>query len=74
MNERAVHQACCSTRTVEDLQPDCTFQMSGNTISVQTLKLNQEFSAIADVLDLIAWKHFQQIRAGGEGNGSTTAY
>lgn len=57
-------------RTAEELQPDCTFQMSGNTINVQTLDLNQEFSAIADALDAIAWQHFQQVRAGAARAGA----
>lgn len=32
--------------------------MSGNKISVRTLDLGQEFSAIAGQLDAIAYEHF----------------
>ena len=45
-------------RTGEAIQPDSTFQMSGNQISVRTLDLNQEFKEIADQLDAIALEHF----------------
>lgn len=45
-------------RTDEALQPDATFQMSGNQISVRTLDLNQEFMQIAEQLDAVARDHF----------------
>lgn len=45
-------------KTDESVQPSGTYQMSGNTISVRTLDLNQEFSAIAAQLDQIATEHF----------------
>ena len=45
-------------RTDELIQPDNTYQMSGNKISVRTLDLNQEFSAIAAQLNAIAADHF----------------
>ena len=41
-------------RTDEAIQPDNTYMMSGNRISVKTLDLNQEFSKIAEQLDGIA--------------------
>ena len=45
-------------RTDETIQPDNTYQMSGNRISVRTLDLNCEFSKIAIQLNLIAEEHF----------------
>ena len=44
--------------TDEELQPDNSYQMSGNKISVRTLDLNQEFPEIAKQLDNIAVEHF----------------
>lgn len=46
-------------RTDEMIQPDNTYQMSGNQISVKTLDLNQEFSEIAKQLNAIAAEHFR---------------
>ena len=45
-------------RTDEPVQPDKTYQMSGNKISVRTLDLNCEFSEIAKQLDEIAIECF----------------
>lgn len=45
-------------RTDEDLQPDNSYLMSGNKISVRTLDLNLEFSEIARQLDNIVAEHF----------------
>ena len=45
-------------RTDEEIQPDNRYVMSGNEISVTTLDLNQEFSKIAEKLNMIADKHF----------------
>ena len=45
-------------KTDEMIQPDNTYQMSGNQISVKTLDLNQEFSAIAEQLNAIVAEHF----------------
>ena len=53
-------------RTTEELQPDCAFEMSGNTISVRTLDLHQDFSAIANVLNTIVGEHFENVRQEGE--------
>ena len=45
-------------KTDEAVQPSGTYQMSGNTISVRTLDLDQEFSAIEAQLDQIVAEHF----------------
>lgn len=45
-------------RTEEETQPDHTYQMSGNKISVRTLDLNRDFSAIRRQLDDIVMEHF----------------
>ena len=45
-------------KTDEQMQPDHIYHMSGNTISVRTLDLNQDFSEIARQLDNIVQKHF----------------
>lgn len=42
----------------EAIQPDNVYQMSGNKISVKTLDLNQDFSAIAAQLNAIIEEHF----------------
>ena len=44
--------------TDEAIQPDYQYQMSGNKISVRTLDLNRDFSAIAAQLNAIADEHF----------------
>lgn len=41
-------------RTDEEVLPDNTYKMSGNTISVKTLDLNQDFELIKGQLDEIA--------------------
>ena len=43
--------------TDEAIQPDNSYQMSGNKISVRTLDLNQEFSEIATQLNAIVDEH-----------------
>ena len=45
-------------RTDETLQPDTSYRMSGNTISVKTLDLNCSFAKIATQLNLIVGEHF----------------
>lgn len=45
-------------KTDEAIQPDGKYKLSGNTIIVRTLDLNQEFSAIASQLDHIVKEHF----------------
>ena len=45
-------------QTDEAIQPDNVYQMSGNKISVKTLDLNQDFSAIAAQLNAIIEEHF----------------
>ena len=41
-------------RTDESVQPDVSYQMSGNGIAVKTLDLNKDFFSISKQLDLIA--------------------
>lgn len=41
-------------KTDEQIQPDCTYMMSGNKISVKTLDMNKNFSEIAAQLNNIA--------------------
>lgn len=45
-------------RTDELIQPDNTYHMSGNKVSVRTLNLNREFSEIAAQLNAIVDEHF----------------
>lgn len=45
-------------RTDEQVQPDQTYHMSGNRISVRTLDLNRDFAVIAEQLDGIVREHF----------------
>lgn len=45
-------------KTDEEIQPRCSFIMSGNRISVETLDLNQDFSLIASDLDSIVRDFF----------------
>ena len=45
-------------RTDEAIQPDNTYQMSGNRIGVKTLDLNREFSEIAAQLNAIVSSYF----------------
>ena len=45
-------------RTDEAIQPDHTYRMSGNKISVKTLDLNCSFDEIAEQLNEIAQTHF----------------
>ena len=40
-------------RTIDIIQPDSDYVMSGNRISVKTIDLNQEFNVIKDQLDFI---------------------
>lgn len=46
-------------RTDEAVQPNNTYKMSGNKISVRTLDLNSDFAEIAKQLDSIAKEHFE---------------
>ena len=45
-------------KTEEDIQPDNSYRMSGNEISVKTLDLNMEFAAIAEQLNTIVKERF----------------
>ena len=42
----------------EAIQPDNSYRMSGNQISVKTLDLNRDFSEISAQLDAIVDEHF----------------
>ena len=44
--------------TSEAIQPDCTYMMSGNKISVCTLDLNKDFPVISSYLKAIVEEHF----------------
>lgn len=46
--------------TDEAIQPDNSYQMSGNKISVKTLDLNRDFSEIAAQLNAIVDEHFEE--------------
>ena len=46
-------------RTDEPIQPDNTYRMSGNKISVRTLDLNRKFPEIAAQLNAIVEEHFE---------------
>ena len=46
--------------TDEAIQPNNSYQMSGNKISVRTLDLNKEFSEIATQLNAIVVEHFKE--------------
>ena len=46
--------------TDEAIQPNNSYQMSGNKISVKTLDLNQDFSEIAKKLKQIVAEHFKE--------------
>ena len=56
--EHSVSGMLLYAKTDESLQPDNSYQMSGNKISVRTLDLNKEFPEIAKQLDDIAVEHF----------------
>lgn len=48
-------------KTDKGIQPDQTYQMSGNQISVLTLDLNTEFINISQQLNSIVSKHFEEL-------------
>lgn len=47
-------------KTDEQIQPDHTYQMSGNQISVKTLDLNCPFDEIKNQLNAIVQNHFEE--------------
>lgn len=51
--------------TDEAIQPNSSYQMSGNKISVRTLDLNREFSEIAAQLNTIVDEHFVNASVSG---------
>lgn len=46
-------------KTEDEIQPDSDYIMSGNSISIKTLDLNQDFSSIRKTLDDIAHSFFE---------------
>ena len=46
------------TKTQEDINPDCVFNIGGNQMGAKTLDLNREFKQIAAQLDSVAEEHF----------------
>lgn len=52
-------------KTDETVQPDNTYQMSGNQISVKTLDLNCEFRELAQRLNSVAEKYFGVLASQG---------
>jgi len=56
--EHTVSGMLLYARTDEELQPDSSYQMSGNKISVQTLDLGKEFPEIRRQLDSIVSAYF----------------
>ena len=49
-------------KTDEDVYPENTYQMSGNTISLRTLDLNRDFAEISAQLKGIADEYFNLAR------------
>ena len=47
-------------QTDEVVQPNHTYQMSGNKISVRTLNLNCSFREIKDQLDNVVYEYFPE--------------
>ena len=45
-------------KTIDEIQPDNVYHMSGNEIAVKTLDLNQKFADIRKILDEIACNYF----------------
>ena len=58
--------------TDEAIQPDNSYRMSGNQISVKTLDLNRDFSEIAAQLNAIVDKHFEWVLLLNHNLGSLT--
>ena len=48
--------------TDESIQPDNSYQMSGNNISVRTLDLNRDFTQIASQLNSIVGEYFSDTK------------
>lgn len=49
-------------RTVDEVQPDVCYQMSGSKVSVRTLDLGADFSEITRQLDEIVAEHFGSVK------------
>lgn len=56
--EHSVSGMLLYAATDEDIQPDSSYMMSGNRISVKTLDLNQPFEKIAEQLNSIVCENF----------------
>lgn len=56
--EHSVSGMLLYAATDEDIQPDNSYMMSGNRISVKTLDLNQPFEKIAEQLNSIVCENF----------------
>ena len=50
--------------TDEAIQPDNSYEMSGNRIGVKTLDLNKDFSEIKDQLESIVTEYFSEQQRG----------
>lgn len=46
-------------KTIDEIQPDAEYKMSGNSISVKTLDLNQPLEIIKQTLDSFYYKYFK---------------
>lgn len=57
-DEHSVSGLLLYAKTEDRLQPDQSYQMSGNKISVRTLDLNRDFEGIASQLNQIVEEHF----------------
>lgn len=61
INGAVRHDMLLYAATDEAIQPDNSYQMSGNKISVKTLDLNRDFSEIATQLNAIVDEHFEKV-------------
>ena len=55
---RSVSGMLLYAKTDAEIQPNSSYQMSGNKISVGTLDLGEDFSIIREQLDRIVDNHF----------------
>lgn len=59
-NDKKISGMLLYAKTVEQIQPNNVFHMSGNEIAVKTLDLGQDFSEIRKSLDDIANEYFSE--------------
>lgn len=57
-NDTVVSGMLLYAKTIDEIQPDAEYKMSGNSISVKTLDLNQPFEMIKETLDSFYYKYF----------------